>query len=173
MVTWTVEVRAILIQPLHVDQLCPSQVSNNDFGHLGCSSKCARPIEQNSRAMKMDGYVKASQVHFDFLILICNEVNLLHKYLLPLVFIRGWHICYPIFVHGSWDATRGSFEVNTCLTISPILLTLVIIYWVVEKGNLISLIICFATLDSSTSKYSYATSTMDMLFEIFATIQTP
>ncbi len=76
-----VQVWTIPIQPLHVDQLCPSQVSNNDFGYLECFSKCASPIDQNSRAMKMDGCVKASQVHFDLLIPICNEVNLLHKYL--------------------------------------------------------------------------------------------
>jgi hypothetical protein len=63
-------------------------------------SKRASPIKQNSRAMKMDGCVKASQVHFDFLIFICNEMDLLHKYLLPLVCIKRFVIPFLCMVVG-------------------------------------------------------------------------
>lgn len=52
--------------------------------------------------------------------------------------------------------------------ITPILSTLVVISQSIEGGILVSLIMCFATLGPSTSNSFYATSTMDMSFEILA-----
>jgi hypothetical protein len=46
-VVWLVKVHGFPMGLLHVDQLQPPQVSNNDFMHLGCLSKCASIIEQH------------------------------------------------------------------------------------------------------------------------------
>jgi hypothetical protein len=45
---------------------------------------------------------------------------------------------------------------------------LVVISQPIESGILVPLIMCFATLGPSTSNSFYATSTMDMSFEILA-----
>jgi len=63
-----VEVHAVPMGLLHVDQFLLPQVSSNDFEYLGCFSKCASLVKYHLGAMEMDGGVKESQVHFDFLI---------------------------------------------------------------------------------------------------------
>lgn len=57
-----------------------------------------------------------------------------------------------------------SNEVNISMMISHIPPTIVVVTWLVEKGSLILLVICFVTLGSSTFNSSYGTSTMDISF---------
>ncbi len=71
---------------LHVDQLQLPQVSNNDFVHLGCLSKCASLVEQHPILVKMEECVKPySWVHLDFPCSYLVKVDLLNYNLLPLM----------------------------------------------------------------------------------------
>jgi hypothetical protein len=67
----------------------PPQVSNNDFKHLGYLSKCASQVEQHLGVVEMDKGVKESHVHFNPLILILDEVDLLLQKKLTLTCLGG------------------------------------------------------------------------------------
>ncbi len=67
----------------------PPQVSNSDFKRLGYLSKHVNQVEQHLGVVEMDKGVKESQVHFNFLIPIFDEVDLLFQSLLTLMCLGG------------------------------------------------------------------------------------
>ncbi len=67
----------------------PPQVSNSDFKCLGYLSKRVNQVEQHLGVAEMDKGVKESQVHFNFLILIFDEVDILLQSFLTWMCLGG------------------------------------------------------------------------------------
>jgi hypothetical protein len=78
-----VEVHEVPMGPCHIDQLQPPQVFGNDYGPVGCLSKCASFIKLCMGVMQIDGSCVKVRRYFDFHPLCWDEVDLILLNFLP------------------------------------------------------------------------------------------